>query len=169
MFCGSIALAIADLTGPGMSEKQAATEAENAESQAKAEKMSRRRRGPARRLGCAIALLIWFTLLLTPCALFYLAAEGEIRFDHRDIPEPHAHPFLLISLVSEMEDRGLRIETSRVADTRSSEGVICVETTVRFLLWQYSGGNQDVTYCDCYRRQESEEAWELRGTSPGLC
>ena len=131
--------------------------------------MSPPQRSRTRRLGCALALLCWFTLLLTPCALFYLAANGEIRFDHRDIPEPHAHPFLLVSLVSETEDRGLRIETSRIVDTRSSEGMICVDTTVRFLLWEYSGGNQDVSYCDCYRREESEANWELVGTSPGLC
>ena len=127
------------------------------------------RRGTARRLGCGLALFFWFTLLLTPCALFYLAANGEIRLEHRDIPQPHAHPFLLVSLVSEAENRGLRLETSWIADADPFEGMVCVETAVRFLLWQYSGGNQNVSFCDCYRRQDVETNWELVRTYGDAC
>lgn len=152
-----------------MSENQTKPEAADAESQLESENAAAPQRSKARQLGCAIALLIWFTLLLTPFALFYLAAQGEIRFNHRDIPQPQAHPFLLVSLVSESADRGLRVESSRIADARSSEAMICVDTTVRFLLWEYSGGNQDVSYCDCYRRAKTEANWELVGTSSGLC
>lgn len=152
-----------------MSEDQTKLETADAESQLTGDKESPPQRSKARRLGCAIALLIWFTLLLTPCGLFYLAAEGEIRFDHRDIPQPYAHPLLLVSLVSEAADRGLRFETSRIVEARSSEEMLCVETTVRFLLWEYSGGNQDVSYCDCYQREGSEADWELAGTSSGAC
>ena len=71
--------------------------------------------------------------------------------------------------MSEAEDRGLRFETSRIVEARSSEEMLCVETTVRFLLWEYSGGNQDVSYCDCYQREGSEADWELAGTSSGAC
>ena len=152
-----------------MSEKQTIPEAAGAESQLTGDNVSPLQRSKARRLGCAIALLIWFTFLLTPCALFYLAAQGEIRFVHRDIPQPHAHPLLLVSLVSETKDRGLRIEASRIVEARSNELMLCVETAVRFLLWEYSGGNQDVSYCDCYQREGSEADWELAGTSSGAC
>lgn len=123
----------------------------------------------ARRLGCVLALLIWFVLLLTPCSLFYLAANGEIRLEHRDIPQPHAHPLLLVSLVSESEDRGLRIENSWIADSQTDEGMLCVETAVRFLLWQYSGGNQNVSFCDCYRRQDADASWEFVRNTGGVC
>ena len=128
----------------------------------------RRWSGP-RRLGCALALFFWFTLLLTPCALFYLAANGEIRLEHRDIPEPHAHPLLLLSLISEADDRGLRLETSWIASAQSDELTACVETAARFLLWEYSGGSQNVQYCDCYERQTREAAWELSRTFGGPC
>jgi len=127
------------------------------------------RRGRARRLGCGLALLAWFTLLLTPAALLYLAANGEIRLEHRDIPQPHAHPLLLLSLISETDDRGLRIETSRIAVGQPAGLTLCVETAVRFLLWEYSGGNQNVSYCDCYERQRPEAAWELSNTSGDVC
>ncbi len=129
----------------------------------------RPRRGTVRRLGCGLALLFWFTLLLTPCALFYLAANGEIRLEHRDIPQPHAHPLLLVSLVSEAENRGLRMETSWIAVADPLEGMVCVETAVQFLLWQYSGGNQNVSFCDCYTRQDAETNWELVRTYGDAC
>lgn len=152
-----------------MSERPIELEASNPESEPLSENTSPPRHSKTRRLGCAMLLLLWFALLLTPCALFYLAAKGEIRLAHRDIPQPHAHPLLLVSLVSETEDRGLRIETSRIVHTRATDGMICVETTVRFLLWQYSGGNQDAGYCDCYQREESEAAWDLVGTTRDGC
>ena len=128
-----------------------------------------KRRSKARRFGCGLALLLWFTLLMTPCALFYLAATGEIRLEHGDIPQAHAHPLLLLSLISERDDRGLRIETSRIATGQPAGLTLCVETAVRFLLWQYSGGNQNVSYCDCYARQTPESAWELSNTSGDVC
>ena len=133
------------------------------------EKAPRAKRGSARRLGCGIALVCWFTLLLTPCAFFYLAANGEIRLEHRDIPQGHAHPFLLISLVSEVEDRGLRIENSWFAGTASTERLVCVETAVRFILWEYSGGNQNVNFCDCYQRQDAGLNWDLVSTHSDAC
>ena len=124
---------------------------------------------PFRRLGCSVMLVIWFTLLLAPCALFYLAANREIRLWHRQVPEPHAHPLLLLSLVSETEDRGLRIERSFVATGSHSTTATCVETNVRFLLWQSQSGNQDVNYCDCYERDGEENAWMLESTYSGHC
>ncbi|MCY3866569.1 MAG: hypothetical protein OXG68_14120 [Chloroflexi bacterium] len=123
----------------------------------------------ARRLGCGLVLLFWFALLLTPCSLFYLAANGEIRLGHREIPQPHAHPLLLVSLVSETEDRGLRIENSWIVESQADGGMLCVETAVRFLLWQYSGGNQNVSFCDCYRRQDADASWEFVSTYGGVC
>ena len=131
--------------------------------------MAAPRRGRARRLGCGLILLCWFMLLLTPCALFYLAANGEIRLSHGEIAQPHAHPLLLVSLVSESNDRGLRFETSWIAESSADEGLLCVETAVRFLLWEYSGGNQNVRYCDCYARNQPEGGWELTATTADRC
>lgn len=114
-------------------------------------------------------MIFWFVALSTPCALFYLAAQGEIRLEHRDIPQPHMHPFLLVSLVSEAEDRGLRIERSWIAYSQSNETMRCVETAVQFLLWEYSGGNQNVSFCDCYARQDAAASWEYDETYSAPC
>lgn len=126
-------------------------------------------RSPLRRLGCGLLLLLWFMLLLTPCALFYLAANSEIRLWHRDVPEPHAHPLLLISLVSEMDDRGFRVESSFVTRNLAAPSAVCVETDVRFLLWQTRSDNQDVMYCDCYEREGEHGVWLLESAYAGHC
>lgn len=123
------------------------------------------RRNPLKRLGCLLLLMLWFALLLFPCGLFYLAANGEIRLQHSDIPQPHAHPLLLISLISEQTERGLRIESS---SSIAKDPLLCVETAVRFVLWQSSGGDQDARYCDCYARG-ADDNWILNDTSAGVC
>lgn len=153
-----------------MSETPAPSRNTDGASPAQAEVIKPRpRRSAARQLGCGLALLFWFTALLTPCALFYLAANGEIRLNHRDIPQSYAHPLLLVSLVSEAKDRGLRIETSWKADSPFDESMLCVQTSVRFLLWEYSGGNQNVRYCDCYRRQDADAIWQYVNTYGDAC
>ena len=132
-------------------------------------KTGRKKRGLLKRCGCALLLICWFALLLTPCGLFYLAANGEIRLNHADIPQPHEHPWLLISLVSESDDRGLRIESSSIMATGSESELTCVETMVRFLLWEASESNQDVHYCDCYQRSDADTSWRLEKTYRDVC
>ncbi|MCY4146722.1 MAG: hypothetical protein OXE95_01715 [Chloroflexi bacterium] len=123
------------------------------------------RRNPLQRLGCLLLLPLWFGLLSLPCGLFYLASNGEIRLEHGDIPQPHAHPLLLISLISEQRERGLRIETSHSV---AQDPLLCVQTVVRFALWQSSGGDQDARYCDCYA-PGADDNWKLSETSSGAC
>lgn len=121
-----------------------------------------------RRLGCWLLLVFWFALLLTPCGLFYLAANGEIRLEHGQVPDAHAHPRLLIALISESDDRGLRIESSTIK-TADEDSMLCVETVVTFLLWESSGGNQNVHFCDCYRRLDEASSWDLISTHGAAC
>ena len=121
-----------------------------------------------RRLGCWLLVAVWFAILMTPCGLFYLAAQGEIRLEHGQIPDPHTHPRLLMSLISESDDRGLRIERSTIL-AEVSDTALCVETAVTFLLWESSGGNQNVAFCDCYQRQDADAAWNLVSTYGGAC
>ena len=127
-----------------------------------------RKKSLPRRLGCWLLVAVWFLFLSTPCGLFYLAANGEIRFEHNQIPDPHAHPRLLISLISERADRGLRIERSTIAFIEDSAR-LCVETAVTFLLWQSSAGNQNVVFCDCYWRADADSAWQLASTFGAAC
>ena len=127
-----------------------------------------RKKSLPRRIGCWLLTVIWFLILLTPCGLFYLAANGEIRLQHSQIPAPHAHPRLLISLISESADRGLRIERSTI-QAEDGAPATCVETSVSFLLWESSGGNQNAQFCDCYLRADEHSAWQLESTYGAAC
>ncbi len=130
----------------------------------------RKRANPILRLGCGALIGCWFILLMLPCALFYLAANGEIRLWHGDVPQPHSHPLLLISLVSAAESRGLRIENSSIVASGDDETSLCVQTDVRFVLWESDeNGDQDVSYCDCYWRADTAADWRLDRTFGGGC
>ncbi len=121
------------------------------------------------RVGCGLLLPLWFMLLMMPCALLYLAVNGEIRIWQPGVPEPYAQPRLLVSLISEADDRGLRIETSSVFHADTDNLRTCVETKVRFLLWESQGGNQDVSYCECYERVDLESTWAWDRTYGNSC
>lgn len=124
---------------------------------------------PIKRLGCGLLLVIWFMLLLTPCTLFYLATNGEIRVWHSDIPEPHSHPRLLVELVSEIDYRGLRLERSSSVDNDLSDNATCVQTSVSYLLWESIEDDLDTTYCDCYVREDDVSEWVLTSTVLNMC
>ena len=121
-----------------------------------------------RRFGCALILVAWFAFLLTPCGLFYLAANGEIRLSQPDAPAPHAQPRLLITLINDPDNRGLQLLRSFPAGDRS-ENAVCIETRVNYLLWESRGGDQDVSYCDCYARAQPGGAWTLTATHSTHC
>lgn len=121
------------------------------------------------RLGCWILVAIWFTVLLTPCAFFYLAGNGEIRIWHSDIPEPEAHPRLLISLVSEIDDRGFRITNSTIIDPISDDNLLCAQTNVNYIFWQSEDKEQNAVYCECYQRESTELDWVFTEMIQGEC
>ncbi len=122
---------------------------------------------PVKRLGCGILLVAWFTLLMTPCMLFYLASNGEIRIWHSDIPEPDAHPRVLVELITEIDYRGLQL--TRSFPVNASESAVCVQTDVSFFLWHSIEENLDSSYCDCYQRDEDNSDWLLNETTIGVC
>lgn len=117
-----------------------------------------RKRGPIRRVGCTIAVILWFLLLLTPCVVIVLATRGEISISTGDAPEQRVR----LWLVMEARSRGLGISN---ASLHESGGKLCVQTDVQFLLWQ---GSEDSTqYCDCYTRDG--EDFNFVSTNSGTC
>ena len=121
------------------------------------------------RLGCGFLLVIWFVILLTPCGLLYLASNGAIRISHTDIPDSYEHPRLSIELITEIKSRGLRIVNSSVVDNNLDDNLMCIQTNVRFLLWQTNEDNQDTSYCDCYERTNSDSGWTFNQTILDSC
>jgi hypothetical protein len=119
----------------------------------------------AKRAGCGAAVLLWMVVLLIPAFLFLLAIQGEVALWHSgDVPEGESHPLLQVKLLMEVETRGLNITSSNVV---RQDDLTCMQTSVRYLLWQGEGNN--VSYCDCYTRESNESAWELVTTNEGSC
>ncbi len=120
--------------------------------------IAERKRNPLRRAGCIFALAIWFTVLLLPLCLFILAAQQEITISHfGDVPDKFQHPLFQVQLVMERNYRGLRLVNTTTAS--QSDDNICVQTNVRYILWEGTG--EPATFCRCYERDATESTWTL--------
>lgn len=125
-----------------------------------------KKRSPLRRVGCGIMLVFWFTVLLLPLVLFALAVNGDITISRSgDIPDSHEHPLFQASLVMEADFRGLRLTNTSLA--RDDDNNLCIQTNVRFLMWQ--GDGEASVFCDCYQRDNSNFEWELSSTTLATC
>ncbi len=122
-----------------------------------------RRRGPLRRIGCGLILALWFLLLLTPCALVYLATKGEVTIPTGSVPGQEVRLWLM----TEDRNRGIGISTASVSGGNGTTD-ICLQTDVRYLLWAGHGDNS--TYCECYTRPGADASWtSAAATVQGAC
>ena len=116
------------------------------------------RRHPLKRPGCIIGLIIWFLILLTPCFMIALAAQGEIAIQTGGAPEQR----IRLWLIQEADQSGIGISTPM---TVTRDQGICVETNVSFVLWR---GQADATrYCECY--VQVNDNWQTTSTAQGSC
>ena len=118
------------------------------------------RRSPLRRIGCTIALILWFALLLLPCFLIVLATQGEIAIAQGELPGQQ----LRVWLIMEADQRGLGMSS---ATAYREDDAACVQTDTRFWLWQ--GAAEPVSYCECYERAATDSVWSPTVTESGLC
>jgi len=117
----------------------------------------------ARRLGCGILLVIWFTLMLTPCLVITLVMQREIVISYSDLPEDAFRIWLLM----EAKERGIAIFNSRRVN--AANDAVCVVVDGRFFMWQ--GSATPPHYCSCYTKQngywnpvaEGKEACQMSG------
>jgi hypothetical protein len=120
-----------------------------------------RRRGPLRRAGCIVALIIWFAILLLPCFLIVLATQQEISITTGGAPGQQTR----LWLISEAEQRGLALSTGTVH--QSGDNAICVQTNVNYYLW--AGSSEPSVYCECYERENAEAEWSFTTSTQGAC
>jgi hypothetical protein len=123
--------------------------------------ITRKRRGPLARLGCALGLALWAVLILVPCILIALAVQGEINLSTGDAPDQR----LRIWLIMEAAQRGLGISNASIHE--QDNGQTCVQTDTSFLLWQ--GQADPVSYCECYQHEDGSKDWTPTGLTPGKC
>lgn len=119
------------------------------------------RRSPLRRIGCGIALTLWFLLLLTPCIMVYAASLGEITIPQGDLPGQS----IRLWMIQEARSQGIGIASTSALNI--DENTRCLQTDNRFLLWR--GSEPPVTYCECFRRSGGEGRWDFIGGAEGIC
>ncbi len=119
------------------------------------------RRSPLRRAGCIIALVIWFAILLLPCFFIVLAVQQEIVIPTGGAPGQQSR----VWLISEADARGIGISTASAL--QPDETSLCVQTDVLFLLW--AGSQEPSSYCECYARETSGDAWAFTEAVAGVC
>jgi hypothetical protein len=122
----------------------------------------RPRRSRLRRIGCGVLLVIWFVLVMSPCAVFLIATQGEIRLPLGGAPNQE----LRLWLIMQPRERGFGLSLASVRDV-PGEGIACVQTDVRYLLWTGSGEN--VVYCVCYARPDGDADWTFIESLEGQC
>jgi hypothetical protein len=126
------------------------------------EAIPRKRRSPLRRLGCGVALIIWFVLMLTPCLLIVLATQGQITILLSGGPEREFR----IWMVMESDRRGFGIANPSLHEDPKNDAV-CVQTDVRFALWM--GEGKPASYCECFQHSSSDGNWHSINTRQGNC
>lgn len=120
------------------------------------------------KIGCGVLLVLWFVLLLLPCAMFWLATGHTFTIAHGgDVPEAEQHPRFEIRLIMETDNRGLQLFSSHVV--RNGDNLLCVQADVNYILWQSSEDTPAVVYCDCYERSDTESMWLFVGTTNSTC
>lgn len=113
----------------------------------------------ARRLGCALLLVLWFLLLLTPCLFIVLITQREIVLAHSNVPNDDFR----VWLIQEADQRGLAVSNSRRVSAPNN--VVCTLTDVRFFLWKGKGDPNQ--YCSCYVRQS--DSWSAVAEGAEAC
>ncbi len=121
-----------------------------------------RRQNPLKRVGCTIGLLLWAVVLISPCLLCTLATQGQITISLGSAPGQQARIWLL----NEARERGIGISWPSAHYSQDAQ-TVCVQTDTRFVLWEGSG--QPATYCECYTRENTGEAWIAAQISDDSC
>ena len=70
-----------------------------------------------------------------------------------------------LSLISEVEARGLRVTTTLVSSPDDLS--LCVQTNVRFVLWE--GDGEPASFCDCYTREDNNSDWQFESYIDTAC
>jgi hypothetical protein len=102
-----------------------------------------------------VLILLWFCVAGSSVMAGLLAVRGDIVMERDALRQTR------LWLVHEEGDRGVGLSTTRYANGNASSDTACVETRVRFLLWQSKRGAQNTRYCECYHRDGN--TWQLSG------
>mgnify|MGYP006979900197 CR=1 FL=1 len=121
----------------------------------------------AGRFGCGVLIMVWFLILLLPCAMVWLATGNTLSIPRNNVPEPELHPALEIQLIMEIDNRGFKITGTNI--NRIDDLNLCIENNINYLLWESDTTASPATYCQCYQRQDNQSEWEFLQQLESAC
>jgi hypothetical protein len=114
-----------------------------------------------KRVGRVLLLLLWLGILLIPGFFILMVVNNEFSISLGDAPGQN----LRVWLVSEIRERGFGVATGSVSTL--DETNVCVQTDLRYLLWQ--GTQAPSTFCECYTRPDNTAEWSYATGWEGTC
>ena len=87
-----------------------------------------------------IIILLWVILMSFPIIAFVLATRGELAAG--DANEAGFRLFLL----SNTDVQGIGFERRKRIDREDN----CLESTIKYFLWEGENQNLDITFCQCF-------------------
>ena len=106
-----------------------------------------------------VFIAVWLCVAAFSVLAGLLAVRGDIVIARDDLRQTR------LWLVREEGSRGLGFSSARFVSGDAQSDRACVETRVRFLLWQSSQPTPGLRYCECYRRVDGQ--WQYSGACPG--
>lgn len=99
---------------------------------------------------CALGCGLWLAVMAVPILACLLATQNELAWSRG----PGGLVQDRVFVINEPGAAGLGYLAARVvSDATAEAGVLCLRTTVVYLLWRNAeGGDQNVAYCQCYTR-----------------
>src|SRR5258708_38104019 len=82
------------------------------------------------RIGCGLAVVLWFMLLTLPCFAVVLATQGEIILTHSDIPFDDFR----VWLIQQPRQRGIAISNSHRVSAVDGSNAVFTLLDARFIL-----------------------------------
>lgn len=95
-----------------------------------------------RRVGCGALVVVWILLMLSPCVLVTVLAQGEFVVN---LSDRAGHEIRLFEIQND-QSRGFGLSWG-LLDKKDDDGY-CLATHVRYWMWEGDADNSD--YCQCY-------------------
>lgn len=96
------------------------------------------------RTGCILVAVIGIVLFIILWMCILLAVRGEIALQNEQ------RVGIRIWVVNSDGNQGLASSNSREVSQEHTPETICLQTTVRYILWKSSSPQPTLNYCECY-------------------
>lgn len=100
----------------------------------------------SRRTGYLLVILLWLILVSLPVVAFFLATQGQIEIGSESRT-------LRLFLLQETDNQGLGLQWTRPFNAQNPDSAECIQTSLRYFLWEGDASGQNTDYCQCFNPQ----------------